>query len=81
MGDDPSKELNLATYISAGVSILTCGVAAFLAFKDADASFLKEIGFKMIDDELNKIPLEKVRNIAKQNIEDIKNSNRRDFRF
>lgn len=41
----------------------------------------KEIGFKMIDDELNKIPLEKVRNIAKQNIEDIKNSNRRDFRF
>ena len=41
----------------------------------------KEIGFKMIDDELNKIPLEKVRGIAKQNIEDIKNSNRRDFRF
>ena len=31
--------------------------------------------------ELEKIPNEKVKKIAIQNIEDIKNSNRRDFRF
>ena len=35
----------------------------------------------MIEEELGKIPNEKVRAIAAQNIEDIKNSNRRDFRF
>ncbi len=41
----------------------------------------KKKGFAMIERELEKIPKEKVREIAKQNIEDIKNSNRRDFRF
>ena len=41
----------------------------------------KETGFKMIEEELGRIPNEKVRGIAKQNIEDIRNSNRRDFRF
>ena len=41
----------------------------------------KEIGYKMIEQELNRIPKEKVRAIAAQNIEDIKSSNRRDFRF
>ncbi|MGN1110226.1 MAG: [FeFe] hydrogenase H-cluster radical SAM maturase HydG [Oscillospiraceae bacterium] len=41
----------------------------------------KAVGFKMIEDELKKIPTEKVRNIAAQHIEDIKNSNSRDFRF
>lgn len=41
----------------------------------------KKTGFKLIEEELKKIPTEKVRNIAAQNIEDIKNSNRRDFRF
>ncbi len=41
----------------------------------------KEVGFKMIEDELKKIPKENVRNIAMENIEAIKNSNRRDFRF
>ena len=41
----------------------------------------KEIGYKMIDDELNKITNPKVLEIAKDNIENIKNSNRRDFRF
>ncbi len=46
MGNDPSKELNLATYISAGISIITCGLAAWLAFGNADAEVLKEIGFK-----------------------------------
>ncbi|MBQ3223762.1 MAG: [Clostridia bacterium] len=41
----------------------------------------KKVGFKMIEEELEKIPNEKVKEIAIQNIEDIKNSNRRDFRF
>ncbi len=41
----------------------------------------KEIGYQMIEKELQRIPNDKVRCIAKQNIEDIKNSNRRDFRF
>ncbi len=41
----------------------------------------KKTGFKLIEEELKKIPIEKVRNIAAQHIEDIKNSNRRDFRF
>ena len=41
----------------------------------------KKAGYAMIEKELTKIPKEKVRNIAESNIEDIKNSNRRDFRF
>jgi len=41
----------------------------------------REVGYKMIERELTRIPKEKVRTIAEKNIEDIKNSNRRDFRF
>ena len=41
----------------------------------------KKIGFELIERELDKIPKEKVRQIAKDNIEQIKSSNRRDFRF
>jgi len=41
----------------------------------------QENGFKLIDKELEKIPNDKVKTIAKENIEAIKNSNRRDFRF
>ncbi len=41
----------------------------------------KKTGFDLIDQELARIPNDKVRAIAAQNIEDIKNSNRRDFRF
>ncbi len=41
----------------------------------------KKVGFAMIGKELEKVPNEKVRAIAAQNIEDIRNSNRRDFRF
>lgn len=41
----------------------------------------KETGFKLIEKELQKIPKDKVRAIAKENIEAIKSSNRRDFRF
>ncbi len=41
----------------------------------------KAKGFRLIEEELKKIPTEKVRTIAAQHIEDIKNSNSRDFRF
>ena len=41
----------------------------------------KKIGFELIEKELTKIPKDKVRGIAAQHIEDIKNSNSRDFRF
>ena len=41
----------------------------------------KKVGFGLIERELEKIPKEKVREIARKNIEDIKNSNHRDFRF
>ncbi len=47
MGDDPSKELNLATYISAGISIITCGVASYLAFGKADTNALTDLSFKL----------------------------------
>lgn len=49
--------------------------------KDYASEQTKEIGYQMIEKELQRIPNDKVRCIAKQNIEDIKNSNRRDFRF
>ena len=41
----------------------------------------KETGYKLIEKELERIPKEKVKEIAKKNIDEIKNSNRRDFRF
>lgn len=41
----------------------------------------REVGYKMIEDELKKIPKENVRKIALENIEAIKNSDKRDFRF
>lgn len=41
----------------------------------------KKIGYDVIQKELENIPNEKIKNIARQNIADIKNSNRRDFRF
>ncbi len=41
----------------------------------------KTVGYEMIERELQRIPKEKVRAIAAQHIKDIKNSNRRDFRF
>ena len=41
----------------------------------------KKIGFELIKNELLKIPNEKVKTIATENIDAIKNSNRRDFRF
>ncbi len=41
----------------------------------------KKVGFDLIKNELMKIPAEKVYKIACENIDQIKNSNRRDFRF
>ena len=41
----------------------------------------KKVGFELIERELAKIPADKVRAIAADIIEQIKNSNRRDFRF
>ncbi|MBQ9096998.1 MAG: [Clostridia bacterium] len=41
----------------------------------------KKVGFEMIEREIEKVPNEKAREIAKKNIEDIKTSNRRNFRF
>ena len=41
----------------------------------------KEIGFKLVEQELKKIPRDKVREIAAEHIEAIKNSDSRDFRF
>ena len=41
----------------------------------------KKVGYEVIERELQRIPKEKVKAIAEENIKDIKNSNRRDFRF
>ena len=41
----------------------------------------KEIGYRMVEEELKRIPKEKVRQIAEDNIAQIKASNHRDFRF
>lgn len=41
----------------------------------------KALGYDIVKYELTRIPKDKLRKIAEQNIEDIKNSNRRDFRF
>ena len=41
----------------------------------------KELGYEIIERELKRIPKDKVREIATKNIEEIRNSCRRDFRF
>ena len=41
----------------------------------------KRIGYEMITRELERIPRESVREIARENIEAMKNDNKRDFRF
>lgn len=45
MGDNPSKELNLATYISAGLTLVICGLLAYFCFSNPDYS-LELLGFK-----------------------------------
>jgi 2-iminoacetate synthase len=41
----------------------------------------REVGYRLIEEELKNIPKEKVRTIAAQNIEEIRNAGGRDFRF
>lgn len=41
----------------------------------------KGVGYELIEKELEKIPNEKVKRIAKEHVEDIKNAGKRDFRF
>ena len=41
----------------------------------------RKVGFELIERELQKIPNEKARAIAIDNVKAIKDSNRRDFRF
>ena len=48
---------------------------------DYAAPETRDIGYALIEKELEKIPNQKVKSIAMQNIADIKNSSRRDFRF
>lgn len=48
---------------------------------DYASEHTREIGDKLIERELVKIPNEKVRKIAAEHIVDIKNNNKRDFRF
>lgn len=41
----------------------------------------KRIDFELIEKEFNKIPNAKAQQIARDNVDAIKSSNRRDFRF
>jgi len=41
----------------------------------------KGLGYEMVENELKRIPKDKVRQIAEDNIRQIKAMNRRDFRF
>ncbi len=49
--------------------------------EDYADEFTKAAGYAMIEKELEKVTNPKVKEIARKNIEDIRNSNRRDFRF
>ena len=50
MGDNPSKELDLATYVSAGLTVLFTGLICFLGFRNfsgefADLNFNETLGW------------------------------------
>lgn len=47
MGDNPSRELDLSTWISAGCTIVFGGIASYLIFKGVDAAQLATYGFKI----------------------------------
>ena len=47
MGDDPSRELNLATYISAAIAAVGCFVLCFFAFESLPTATLESFGFKL----------------------------------
>jgi len=44
MGDNPSKELNLATYVSAALTLVAIGVISYVAFAEKD---LSNLGWKL----------------------------------
>lgn len=46
MGSEPSKELNLATYISAALSVVISFVVVYVAFGGETAEALADVGFK-----------------------------------
>lgn len=46
MGDNPSKELNLATYISAGLTLVVVGVLSYVAFGSAGDALKEVLKFK-----------------------------------
>lgn len=46
MGDNPSKELNLATYISAGLTLVVVGVLSYVAFGNAGEALKEVLKFK-----------------------------------
>ena len=47
MGDNPSRELNLATWISAGITVGLSLVISYYMFDKIDAEVLKSVGFKL----------------------------------
>ena len=49
--------------------------------EDYASAETKEVGYKMIERELDRIPKERVRAITEQHIQEIKTSDHRDFRF
>ena len=49
--------------------------------EDYASTKTKDLGYKVVERELNNVPKEAVRKIAEEHIEDIRNNNKRDFRF
>ena len=47
LSDNPHKELNMATYISAGLTMVIGLAIAFFAFKDINGDVLNGLGFKI----------------------------------
>ena len=47
MSDDPSRELNLATYISAAIAAVGCFVLCVLAFRPLPTKTLEAFGFRL----------------------------------
>ena len=47
MGDNPSRELNLATWISAGITVGLSLAISYYMFGTIDAEVLKSVGFKL----------------------------------
>ena len=79
---NPVKQMSLC---KSGQILNCCHPNALMTLseylEDYASEETKRIGYELIERELQKIPKEKVRQIARQNIEAIRASNRRDFRF